>query len=491
MADRSSRGLPLAANKVLGPGLREALLTQGAILATLACVLAIDAEAGPAVMAVVLAMTLSRSQLDRDLRGRLEAAVTLPLVGLLAMGTGWLLREWPLAGAALFVVAMAASIWLRRFGFHARRIGSLLALPMVALLMIPHIASVRLGPLAALLMPVAVGLIALLWVSLFHALGRRLGWLSPPAQSAVAAVAPPQEGAPRLPASTRMSVQMAAALGLAFAVGFAFFPQRWAWLVLTAYIVNSGNRGRGDVAYKSVLRIAGAAAGTLAALLIDKTPGVGGTAMVVWMLVAVFLGLWLRPLGYAWWALFVTLALALLQRFTGAQATLYLWPRLQEILIGAVIGVAAAWWVLPVRSLAVLRLRLANALAALSEALDPSNAASDAARFVMAIDELEQLAPTFRAWRWVSRRWIALQPADWIDTLRACTAPAVAAIEAGQPPRGLRSEIGQARRALREPAQLLPALKAVQKTLQQHRHNVPTRDVRSPDQPAEKRPIEM
>ena len=42
------------------------------------------------------------------------------------------------------------------------------------------------------------------------------------------------------------------------------FGSHWIWVVLTAYIVCSGNRGRGDVVHKSAIRVIGAACGTLA-----------------------------------------------------------------------------------------------------------------------------------------------------------------------------------------------------------------------------------
>ena len=113
-----------------------------------------------------------------------------------------------------------------------------------------------------------------------------------------------------------LAIQMAVALAVSFVIGYVYFAERWTWIVLTAFIVGSGNRGRLDVAYKSVL----------------------------------------RALGYAWWALFVTLALALLQGFAGSSAPRILWPRLEEIVIRAIIGVASTWLVLPVRSTAALRL---------------------------------------------------------------------------------------------------------------------------------------
>ncbi|WP_426700060.1 hypothetical protein ACPPVV_11690 [Rhodanobacter sp. Col0626] len=50
----------------VGRAPRDAIVTM---LATLACTMAIAPEPGPAVLAIVLCLSLSRSHLDRDLRG--------------------------------------------------------------------------------------------------------------------------------------------------------------------------------------------------------------------------------------------------------------------------------------------------------------------------------------------------------------------------------------------------------------------------------------
>src|SRR5690348_15491950 len=89
--------------------LREASVTMAAAVGTLLCALAIAPGPGPAVLAVVLCLSLSRSQLDRDLRGRIEAAIALPVVGLLAVGVGLLLQRAPWLGALVFVGGMFTS----------------------------------------------------------------------------------------------------------------------------------------------------------------------------------------------------------------------------------------------------------------------------------------------------------------------------------------------------------------------------------------------
>ncbi|WP_158545103.1 FUSC family protein [Dyella monticola] len=446
--------------------LREAAATMLAALATLVCTWIIAPGPGSAVLAVVLTVSLSRSQLDRNVRGRLEAAFVLPLVGLAALGVAMLLRFAPWFGAAAFVAGMFVSIWLRRFGPMARRAGSLIALPFVTLLTVPHVHVTQGGKLPAVLVPIIVALLALFWVAVCHLLVRRMPWRTSAEDAEPAASTPVRQNRSGLQASTRMAVQMAIALAASFVAGYVFFSERWAWIVLTAFVVNSGNRGRLDVVYKSGLRVLGAAVGTVFALMFSLQTGFVGTHSGTLILVAVFLGIWLRPFNYAWWALFITIALALLQGFDGHQPSAILLLRLEEILIGAIIGITAAWLVVPVRSTDVLRLRMAHALAALSEAFDPQVSTRSIARFDDALSQLDQMAPPFRATRLLTRRIHALQPADWIDALHACRTPARGLITQGVAPGEVRRAIGTARKAVKEPETLLPALKYLQGVLQ-------------------------
>jgi hypothetical protein len=444
--------------------LREAVVTMLAAIATMLCTLAIAPGPAPAIFGVVLSLSLSRSHLDRDWRQRLEAAVALPAIGFAALGVGWLLQQAPWLGALTFVAGMFVSIWLRRYGATAQRIGSLIALPFVALLVTPPLSD-HAGRLPAWLVPIVIALLALLWVTVLHALARRIGLLPPrstqmpaPVEAARASVAKPA-------ASTRMAVQMAFALALSFTIGYVFFAERWSWIVLTAFIVLSGSRGRLDVAYKSVLRVAGAAGGTILAMAASAWVPAGEVSSVMLILTAVFLGVWLRPLSYAWWALFITIALALLQGFAAAPADQVLFQRLEEIIIGAILAVATAWWLLPVRSTGVLRLRLGEALAALGTTLQTAAAPRSTDGFVAAVARVEQLAPAFRASRYITRRRRSPQPADWIDALVACRSPAVALIERDEAPVEVRRAIGAARKALLEPETLLSALHDLQRSL--------------------------
>jgi len=436
-----------------------------ATMATLLCARTIDPGLGPAVLAVVLCLSLSRSQLDRDRRGRVEAAIVLPAVGLVAVGVGMLLYRAPWLGALVFIAGMFLSIWLRRFGPMARRAGSLIALPFVVLITVPYIPPDPHSSVPAALIPVLIALLALLWVSAVHALARRIRFL-PAVREPESPVSAPTVGSALRPiASTRMAIQMAVALAVSFMIGYIYFAHRWTWIVLTAFIVASGNRGRLDVAYKSILRVVGAAAGTLFALLFSIHVGYHDTTRVVLILVAIFLGVWLRPLGYAWWALFVTLALALLQGFADSSLSDILWPRLEEIVLGAVIGVASAWFVFPVRSTSAVRRRIADALLSLSHALDPATSVRRPDDFVAAVAAVKQMAPAFRASRLVTRHFRTIQPADWMDTLVACIDPAITLIEKGETPGSVRRAIGAARKSIREPGEILRALQELRRSL--------------------------
>ena len=465
--------------------LREASVTMLAGMLTLVCALAIDPGPASAILAMVLSLALSRSHLDRDRRGRIEAILVLPVVGLIAMAAGFLLHRTPWLGASVFVAGMFLSIWMRRFGPMVQRAGSLIAIPFTALLTTPYIPPTENSLISPPLVPVAVALLAVLWVSLLHVLAFRLGFLKARTLPAVKHPATPTESTLRPIASTRMAIQMAVALGLAFAVGFISFPERWSWIVLTALIVSVGNRGRLDVAYKSVLRVIGAAAGTLIALSIGTQLGsVHDMTSVGLMLGALFIAVWLRPMGYGWWALFITLTLALLQQYTGSSASTLLVPRLEEIIIGAGIGVCAAWFVFPVRSTAVLRLRIGQALAALSEALDPAHPERKADEFLAALAQVELLVPAFRASHLVTRHVGAVQPAEWIDTLLASKGPAMAVIEQRATPGEVRRAVGAARKALREPQEIGAALHAMHKTLSNYNNqndlSTATSPVRNP-----------
>jgi uncharacterized membrane protein YccC len=247
-----------------------------------------------------------------------------------------------------------------------------------------------------------------------------------------------------------MALQMGAGLAAAFAAGHALFPAHWPWVVLTAYIVASGNRSRGDVICKGGLRVIGAACGTLAAAFLATAFPPGNRWALAAILVILAGGSWLRNASYAYWAGCVTAALALFYGYAGAGAggAGLLESRLTAIACGAVIAAVAAWLVLPVKTGDVLSRRLAGALAALTA---DGTRRPDPARLDRAVALLDQVAPAVlarqRIGRWAApaRRLIRRGRRGGVGT-----AP-------GRPAAGLPAAIAAIRRARLEPGRAAEA----------------------------------
>ncbi|GAA1967547.1 hypothetical protein GCM10009838_27220 [Catenulispora subtropica] len=408
--------------------LRAAAVTMAAVLSAYASAIWIEHRAhlhvDIVITAVAVAMTLARVQLGADPWDRLIGTAVLAASAAGASEVSSLILRHQILGDAAFTAAVAASIWIRRFGPRATKAGTVLVVPFVTLLVThaegvpPHAASYDLW--SALIAGVAA-----FWVAAFQlgaaAVGLREQRGRRPDAPAKAAAEPT---ARRIAASTRMACQMAVALAAAFAIGHRAFHDHWPWAVLTAFIVCSGARGRGDVLHKGVLRAAGAAAGTVIATWIaDAFPPNDRWSVVIIFAVLGLAG-WLREISYAWWAGSVTAALSLLYGYFGQSASSLLQTRLEAILVGAAIGIAASWLVLPVRTRDVLKRRLADALAALGDFLgapqdDRAEIRRRQGRFLHAVTLLEQIARPLRA-----QRMLGLgRRADLVDAVHGCVEP--------------------------------------------------------------------
>src|SRR3954468_21366003 len=247
--------------------LRAAVVTMAAVLAAYGSGIWIEHRAhlhvDLVITAVAIAMTLARVQLGADPGDRLIGATVLAASAAGSSEVSSLILRHQVAGDAAFTAAVAASIWVRRFGPRATKAGTVLVVPFVTLL-VTHAEGAPPHDAAHDLWSALIALVAAFWVAAFQLGAAALGWREqrrrPPA-----AAQTPNPGTRRIPANTRMACQMAAALAAAFAVGHRAFHEHWPWAVLTAFIVCSGARGRGDVLHKGVLRAAGAAAGTVVA----------------------------------------------------------------------------------------------------------------------------------------------------------------------------------------------------------------------------------
>ncbi len=221
-------------------------------------------------------------------------------------------------------------------------------------------------------------------------------------------------------------------------------PQHWAWVVLTAFIVCSGAAGRGDAIYKGMLRLGGAIGGTFAAVLVAPLALIDSHLTTVAIFAALFAGTWLRERSYAYWAACATMIFALLQGSHGAPSFALFALRVLAIAIGALCGIAATWFVLPIRTERVIRRRIADVLAS-----------TDAQTLRWNLAELRRSAPPVVLHRaFFARGAGSVHPAAWIDATLEIAADGEGLVAASaHPSAAVRRALGGARKAMAQPSE--------------------------------------
>lgn len=418
-------------------------------LALYALGLPLHAGAGPAILATVIALGLVRRPTPGERVHLLVEAGGLVLVAVAAGLVGLMLR-WNLPiGGTVFAAAVACSIWMRGRGDDARAIGAAVALPFVAILVVP----VGYVPADARWLLLVAPLVALALATA----ARRL--LEPDRHGAPAE---PREPSTRVPSvHARMGLQMFVALALAFAIGALVVRAHWPWIVLSALIVCGGALGRLDALYKGVLRLLGAlGGGALSAIALAAIPA-NGVAQTLLAFAALLAGLALRPRSYAYWAASTTLIFAILARTEGAlDLSLYL-ARLGCIVIGALCGIAASSLVFPLRTSDIARRRIALALVAIEGTYGASESAH--ATLHAHANALERIEGALRFHRIIARRSNDDEhPAAWLERTRLlCVTPYALGERSA-----LARAVGRARRAVRDREDISAALDGVRSTLE-------------------------
>jgi hypothetical protein len=411
--------------------LYSALITMAAVLAGFGVMygicIGLGVDASPAILAAALSVGLMRRAGPLEARALLGKFLMLPLIALAAGLVGLALLRLPVFGAALFAGGIALSILLRQYGARAAALGRVIALPLMTTLVVPvHIDTERGGWITPLLV-ISAGVVSLASTSIVAWIADKLGFADDPEPERVRVAQTARPG--QLPIATRMALQMLTALALAFAIGLAAFPQHWSWLVLTAFIVCSGAVGRGDAIYKGLLRLAGAIGGAFVAALVANIVFPTPAAYAAAVFFVLFLGIWLRQINYAYWAACATLIFALLQGSQNADIVPLLAMRVLGIVIGALCGVAATWFVYPIRTEQLVRKRVAETLAALREGLAhaPGSPAHEThlAELGRHDRELQRIAPPVNLHRRVFGAANPEQhPATWIGLMRGLLAEA-------------------------------------------------------------------
>ena len=323
-----------------------ALTTTAAMLGSFGSMLWIKEAEGLSdsllVLAVVLAVSMSRRQQGATASTRWFALLVLPVASIGATEIGTQLFQRPNLGDALFVIGVSASIWARRFPGPIARFGSIAAFPLIAVLIAP-VPVVGAGAGSSRWWAAVVAVVALAWATACFVIAERFGWMAPDAPAAPARR--PTRSRSRGAVVDRLALRVLVSLSLAFVLGRWLFGVHWPWLVITAFVVSTGGSEHGDVFWRGLQRVAGASVGTLGATVLTAATPTGSPWAIVMIFAVLAVAVCLRPINYAFWAGGVTAVLALLYGYYGERGTGLLFDRLEEIALGAGLTVLVSWLV--------------------------------------------------------------------------------------------------------------------------------------------------
>lgn len=242
---------------------------------------------------------------------------------------------------------------------------------------------------------------------------------------------PPDPGRPasRLSLTTRQAVQVAVATAVAIAVGDALSEQRYYWAVLAAFIAFTGTATVAETVRKAAHRIVGTMIGLVGAIALVPVLGPDVAVVLPVILLSIFGALYLFRLSYALMIFFITLMLGELYALLGTFTVDLMVLRLEETVVGGLIGCAVSVLVLPTRTRSAAdeaRRGLLDALAELLGTVDRTlrrpGPCEDLRAGARALDAA--LHQTLLLGRPLTRTWLGSTHRDVVHGLTACTAVA-------------------------------------------------------------------
>jgi uncharacterized membrane protein YccC len=187
------------------------------------------------------------------------------------------------------------------------------------------------------------------------------GWL--PGSAMVSNAASLEPGARlgervRLARYSRTAIQMGIAVAAAIALGDLLSGRRFYWAVIAAFITFMGANTSGEQVRKAIFRVAGTVIGIGAGSLLVPAVGHHTYWSLTVILAALFLGIYLVRINYAFIVIAITVVVSQLYVQLGEFSHSLLLLRLEETAIGAATAIAVVIAVLPLRTRRVLRIAL-------------------------------------------------------------------------------------------------------------------------------------
>ena len=169
-------------------------------------------------------------------------------------------------------------------------------------------------------------------------------------RSIVNAAAAPSPAAPDFSLKNpvmRAAVQITVAASLAMAFGLMLSRDRWFWAVMTAFLIFTNTKSRGDAAIRALQRSIGTLLGIGIGLVVATLIGPQPLVSVPLVAACIFLGFYFLQVSYASMTFFISIVLCLIYGLIGTLTVDLLELRIEETLIGAIAGTVAAFLVLP------------------------------------------------------------------------------------------------------------------------------------------------
>ncbi|TRL41571.1 FUSC family protein [Rhizobium straminoryzae] len=148
----------------------------------------------------------------------------------------------------------------------------------------------------------------------------------------------------------RAALQITVASGIAMVFGLMLSRERWFWAVLTAFLVFTNTKSRGDTAIRALQRSIGTVLGIAAGLCLASLIKGDMVASVAVAGLGIFCAFYALQASYAVMTFFVSIVICVIYGLIGSLTTELLLLRVEETLIGAVAGTAVAFVVFPART---------------------------------------------------------------------------------------------------------------------------------------------
>ncbi|MFI9599431.1 FUSC family protein [Streptomyces sp. NPDC052043] len=176
----------------------------------------------------------------------------------------------------------------------------------------------------------------------------------------------------RLAPTSRQAIQAAVATGLALLAGTAISPGRQYWAAIAAFVVFSGTETADETIVKGIQRLIGTLIGAVIGFGVAGFTGGNPAVVLPLVAVCVFGVNYSLSFSYTWAVFWVTMMISLLYQYLGKLSPVALELRGLETLVGAVIALAAAAFLMPTRTREKVRGDLVAVLHTIDAIIDSS-----------------------------------------------------------------------------------------------------------------------